>query len=121
MTLEVRATNMGAHAFYERLGLQRIGVRPHYYSDREDAVIYTGPLPLSEHDVAGMELRLNDAESINCSEQSGSLAVQGKLILAIETSCDETAAALIDETGTIVADVVASQIDFHSRFGWCGS
>lgn len=117
MTLEVRATNTGAHAFYERLGLQRIGVRPHYYSDREDAVIYTGPLPLSEHDVAGMELRLNDAESINCSEQSGSLAVQGKLILAIETSCDETAAALIDEAGTIVADVVASQIDFHSRFG----
>lgn len=27
------------------------------------------------------------------------------------------AAALIDEAGTIIADVVASQIDFHSRFG----
>lgn len=110
MTLEVRLSNTGAHAFYERLGLERIGVRPHYYSDREDAVIYTGPLPLSEHDVAGMELRLNDAAE-------PALAIQGKLILAIESSCDETAVALIDEAGTIVSDVVASQIDFHSRFG----
>lgn len=121
MTLEVRLSNTGAHAFYERLGLKRIGVRPRYYSDREDAVIYTGPLPLAEHDVAGMELRLNDAvksADTNMSAQSDQpLDAQGKLILAIETSCDETAAALIDEAGTIVADVVASQIDFHSRFG----
>lgn len=112
MTLEVRITNTGAHAFYERLGLKRIGVRPHYYSDREDAVIYTGPLPLAEHDVAGMELHINDA-----AKAESTLKIQGGLILAIETSCDETAAALIDEAGTIVSDVVASQIDFHSRFG----
>ncbi|HJI80645.1 MAG TPA: tRNA (adenosine(37)-N6)-threonylcarbamoyltransferase complex transferase subunit TsaD [Eggerthellaceae bacterium] len=112
MTLEVRVTNTGAHAFYERLGLKRIGVRPHYYSDREDAVIYTGPLPLAEHDVAGMELHVNDA-----AKAESTLKIQGGLILAIETSCDETAAALIDEAGTIVSDVVASQIDFHSRFG----
>lgn len=121
MTLEVRLSNTGAHAFYERLGLKRIGVRPRYYSDREDAVIYTGPLPLTEHDVAGMELRLNDAvkaADANTSAQPDQyLDIQGKLILAVETSCDETAAALIDEAGTIVSDVVASQIDFHSRFG----
>lgn len=121
MTLEVRLSNTGAHAFYERLGLKRIGVRPRYYSDREDAVIYTGPLPLAEHDVAGMELRLNDAvkaADANTSAQPDQyLEIQGKLILAVETSCDETAAALIDEAGTIVSDVVASQIDFHSRFG----
>lgn len=121
MTLEVRLSNTGAHAFYERLGLKRIGVRPRYYSDREDAVIYTGPLPLAEHDVAGMELRLNDAvkaADANTSAQPDQyLDIQGKLILAVETSCDETAAALIDEAGTIVSDVVASQIDFHSRFG----
>lgn len=110
MTLEVRVSNTGAHAFYERLGLDRIGVRPRYYSDKEDAAIYTGPLPLAEHDVAGMELRINAAVSSAQAQRSG-------LILAIETSCDETAAALIDESGTIVADVVASQIDFHSRFG----
>ena len=39
------------------------------------------------------------------------------LILAIETSCDETAAAIVDGNGTLLSDVVASQIDFHARFG----
>lgn len=116
MTLEVRASNTGAHAFYERLGLKKIGARPRYYSDKEDAVIYTGPLPVAEHDVAGMELRLN-AAAAHAEAVGQSIPLQGKLILAIESSCDETAAALIDEAGTIVADVVASQIDFHSRFG----
>ena len=117
MTLEVRASNTGAHAFYERLGLKNIGTRPHYYSDKEDACIYEGPLPVAEHDVAGMELRLN-AAAANAGKETGKrIPLSGKLILAIESSCDETAAALIDEAGTIVSDVVASQIDFHSRFG----
>ena len=116
MTLEVRASNTGAHAFYQRLGLQSIGKRPRYYSDKEDALIFEGPLPLAEHDVAGMELRLNDAAK-GASAAEGSIKIQGKLILAIESSCDETACALIDEAGTIISDVVASQIDFHSRFG----
>lgn len=117
MTLEVRASNTGAHAFYERLGLKRIGMRPRYYSDREDAAIYAGPLPVAEHDVAGMELRLNAAAAQANAAEGERIPLSGKLILAIESSCDETAAALIDEAGTIVSDVVASQIDFHSRFG----
>jgi N6-L-threonylcarbamoyladenine synthase len=39
------------------------------------------------------------------------------MILALETSCDETAAALIGEDGTIEANVVASQADLHARYG----
>ncbi|TDQ35220.1 tRNA (adenosine(37)-N6)-threonylcarbamoyltransferase complex transferase subunit TsaD [Aureibacillus halotolerans] len=38
-------------------------------------------------------------------------------ILAIETSCDETAAAIIRDGKTIVSNIVASQMDSHSRFG----
>ena len=38
-------------------------------------------------------------------------------ILAIESSCDETAAAVIDGKRDILADCIASQIDFHQRFG----
>lgn len=38
-------------------------------------------------------------------------------ILAIETSCDETAAAVIEDGRTIVSNVVASQIELHRRFG----
>ena len=38
-------------------------------------------------------------------------------ILAIETSCDETAAAIVRGGQEIVANVVASQIDEHRRYG----
>ncbi|GAB2552761.1 tRNA (adenosine(37)-N6)-threonylcarbamoyltransferase complex transferase subunit TsaD [Gracilibacillus alcaliphilus] len=38
-------------------------------------------------------------------------------ILGIETSCDETAAAIVKDGRDIVANVVASQIDSHRRFG----
>jgi len=41
----------------------------------------------------------------------------GRLILALETSCDETAAAVIDPSGRIHANVVASQAELHARFG----
>jgi N6-L-threonylcarbamoyladenine synthase len=39
------------------------------------------------------------------------------VILGIETSCDETAAALVTEAGEIRANVVSSQADLHARFG----
>ena len=38
-------------------------------------------------------------------------------ILAIETSCDETAAAVIVDGKTIASNVVASQIDLHAKYG----
>jgi N6-L-threonylcarbamoyladenine synthase len=39
------------------------------------------------------------------------------LVLGIESSCDETAAALLDRAGSVVASVVRSQIDLHKSFG----
>jgi N6-L-threonylcarbamoyladenine synthase len=39
------------------------------------------------------------------------------VILGIETSCDETAAALVSPDGVIVSNVVASQAALHARFG----
>jgi N6-L-threonylcarbamoyladenine synthase len=39
------------------------------------------------------------------------------MILGIETSCDETAAALVSEEGEIRANVVSSQADLHARYG----
>jgi tRNA N6-adenosine threonylcarbamoyltransferase len=39
------------------------------------------------------------------------------LILGLETSCDETAAALITADGEILANVVSSQADLHARYG----
>lgn len=39
------------------------------------------------------------------------------MILGIETSCDETAAALVDPDGHVRASVVSSQAHLHARFG----
>nr|MBA3332206.1 tRNA (adenosine(37)-N6)-threonylcarbamoyltransferase complex transferase subunit TsaD [Actinomycetota bacterium] len=39
------------------------------------------------------------------------------MILAIETSCDETAAALVSRDGRIHANVVSSQAELHARYG----
>ncbi|MCJ7653703.1 MAG: tRNA (adenosine(37)-N6)-threonylcarbamoyltransferase complex transferase subunit TsaD, partial [Dehalococcoidia bacterium] len=38
-------------------------------------------------------------------------------ILGIETSCDETAAAVVEDGANILSNVVASQVDIHSRYG----
>ncbi len=38
-------------------------------------------------------------------------------ILAIETSCDETAAAVVIDGTTIASNIVASQIDLHAQYG----
>jgi N6-L-threonylcarbamoyladenine synthase len=39
------------------------------------------------------------------------------LTLGIETSCDETAAAIVDEHGRVLSDVVHSQVDTHAAYG----
>mgnify|MGYP005848158401 CR=1 FL=1 len=38
-------------------------------------------------------------------------------VLGIETSCDETAAAVVESGETILSSVVASQLDTHGRYG----
>ena len=39
------------------------------------------------------------------------------IVLGIESSCDETAAAVVQDGKTILSSVVASQIDFHKKYG----
>src|SRR6266496_267002 len=39
------------------------------------------------------------------------------LVLGIETSCDETAAAIVRDGREIVSSVIASQVPIHKRFG----
>jgi N6-L-threonylcarbamoyladenine synthase/protein kinase Bud32 len=96
-TLEVRESNSSAQELYRRFGLSSVGVRPGYYSDtREDAVIMWG------------DLLARDAASPEAGQE---------LILAIESSCDETAAAVMRGGTELLSSVIASQVDFHARFG----
>lgn len=39
------------------------------------------------------------------------------LVLGIETSCDETSAAVVENGKKILSNIIASQTDLHSRFG----
>ena len=39
------------------------------------------------------------------------------LVLAIETSCDETAAAVVADGRHVLSSVVSSQVDIHARYG----
>jgi N6-L-threonylcarbamoyladenine synthase len=104
ITLEVRPANTAAVALYESVGLRREGLRPGYYAETgEDALIMWGELPASP-----------DTASDGAAPD-GPPALP--LILAIETSCDETAAAVMRGGTVLYSNVIASQVDFHSRFG----
>ncbi len=96
ITLEVRADNELALAFYSREGMNVIGRRPGYYEEGQDALIMLGELP---------------------GRQQVATSTGTELVLAIETSCDETAAAVMRGGIELLSSVIASQVDFHARFG----
>lgn len=41
LTLEVRKSNQAAISLYEKYGFERVGLRPKYYDNKEDAVLMT--------------------------------------------------------------------------------
>lgn len=69
----------------------------------------------SDDDVADESRRGGACVALGC--ESDGVTVRRPLILAIESSCDETAAAIIDGGEVLRSDVVATQVDFHARFG----
>lgn len=42
---------------------------------------------------------------------------KGQILLAIESSCDETAAAVVQDDFTVVSSVISSQIELHAKWG----
>lgn len=125
ISLEVDEKNEPARALYGALGLMEEGRRPGYYGAGHDALILRAPLPLAADAVIATG-RPEPAPSIRpwpivagerSAEARAALAAAGPLILTIESSCDETAMAVTDSHGVVCASVVATQIDFHARFG----
>ena len=39
------------------------------------------------------------------------------LVLGIETSCDETAAAVVEDGALVLSNVISTQVDIHARYG----
>ncbi len=48
---------------------------------------------------------------------AGKKSMDDKLILAIESSCDETAAAVVKNGRKVLSNIIASQIDLHTLYG----
>lgn len=122
--LEVEDGNESAVRLYERLGFSTVGRRPGYYGAGHDALLMETALPLALA-ASGMAAPEPQPQGRpwppvameRTPEEQGRIEEAGALILAIESSCDETAIAIIDGHGTMRANVVATQIDFHARFG----
>ncbi len=100
MTLEVAASNVAARELYGSCGFDVAGRRSGYYAATDDDALILWSRPLRP------VLDAMDAA------QAGA-----DLILAIETSCDETAASVMRGGREELSAVVASQVDFHARFG----
>lgn len=119
ITLEVRPGNTTAIALYESFGLKSVGRRPGYYLDTgEDAVIMWGDLGLpSGVEPHGEADDVRETGAVGRVREDVRRSGDEEIILAIESSCDETAAAVMRGGRELLANVVASQIDFHARFG----
>lgn len=123
LTLEVRPSNAAACALYESEGLREAGSRPGYYADTDEpALIMWGdiapanePRPEPAGGVRPEPVRGMRPEPAGIARSAGDPDVL--LTLAIETSCDETAAAVMRGGREVVSSVVASQVEFHARFG----
>ncbi len=127
-TLEVACANDAARRLYEQVGYRQVGVRRGYYGrDAQgvprDALTMRADLPLAI-DVEADEPEPRPSGRVwppaacqRTEAQRAAVEGAGPLVLAIESSCDETAIAVIDGAGKIRANVVSTQIDFHARFG----
>ncbi len=121
-SLEVFEENDAARRLYESLGFSEVGRRPDYYGSSHDALVLSCELPLAGGDEVLAETALPErpwppAPVRRTEAEIEGLAGSGRLLLAVETSCDESAMAVATEEGELIAQVVASQIDFHARFG----
>ncbi len=122
-SLEVDVDNAPARALYEKLGFAQTGRRPNYYGQGHDALIMAAQLPLltvsdGELPEPAASIRPWPIEAApRSAEAQAKIAEAGDLILAIESSCDETAIAVVDAGGRVLSSIVATQIDFHARFG----
>ena len=122
-SLEVEDGNEAAIALYASLGFTEAGRRRGYYGAGRDALVLRAPLPLvlpvdpaSPEPTAAAAREWPLPAPVRSDEQLSDLE-RRELILAIESSCDETAVAIIDADGTLLANQVSTQIDFHARFG----
>ncbi|MCX8007524.1 MAG: ribosomal protein S18-alanine N-acetyltransferase, partial [Coriobacteriia bacterium] len=100
MTLEVAAENRAALGLYLSCGFDVVGRRTRYYPETGEDALVLWSRPVLPH-----------LEAMRAASEGRDV------VLGIETSCDETAAAVMRGGSDLLSSVVASQVDFHARFG----
>ena len=104
--LEVRPTNTEALALYSKWGFATVGTRKRYYTDTgEDALVMIRPM---------------GAAKPSAGADSGAAGAAARLrgpLLAIESSCDDSSAAVLSPGGEVLSNVVHSQDAIHERYG----
>lgn len=64
-----------------------------------------------------MQDQMQDQEDRRVQDQNKTLTTKPVYILAIETSCDETSVAIVENGKIIRSNVISSQIETHQRYG----
>ena len=112
LTLEVRVEQRGAQELYRRFGFGPVGVRKGYYAETNEDALVMWAHEIDQPEYAALldsHRRGIEGETV---DRAGSTLVT--LILGIETSCDETAAAVVEDGRTVCSSVVSSQVDLHA-------
>ena len=115
ITLEVRMSNVGAQEMYRRFGFGPVGVRKNYYQEVNEDALVMWVHEVDQPEYAALLDSIERTHPGRDDHRRGAALVT--LILGIETSCDETAAAVVDDGRDIRSSVVSSQVDLHARFG----
>ena len=116
--LEVRQGNVEAVTLYEGLGFIPIGNRRGYYTDTHEDALVMARAP--GHSGRGDQDTGACASACGKPDQAPTTPGHDRLsgpLLAIESSCDDTAAALLTPVGEVLASVVHSQDAIHERYG----
>lgn len=115
--LEVRPGNRAAIALYAGRGFETIGIRPRYYRDTLEDALLMGHSPGSRGREPSSDHRLSLVHRPLLGHRPSDREGVVRPILAMETSCDDSAAAVITTQGDVLSNVVHSQDAMHERYG----
>ncbi len=119
-------SNYGAQRLYSRFGYRPVGIRAGYYQETgEDALVMWADgirAPEYRERLAaargrGRRDRRPRREQRDRPVRTRSDPSRMTRVLGIETSCDETAVAVVDDGRTVRSNLISSQAHLHERFG----
>ena len=116
LTLEVRLSHRGAQQLYQHFGFTSVGrAQGLLRAIRARTRSSCG----RTRSISRSTRRCSNDSNATCPARpcSNDQELVTVRILGIETSCDETAAAVVEDGRRVRSSVVSSQVDLHARYG----